>query len=292
MSDEEIERLLELHHVDRQKVRLILLPTVVEGKRGKPVRGLKAGDFRLYEDYVPQKIRLFVAEASQPISIAFLLDLSGSMRQVGRLAEAKQAIRGYIAALRPEDRIALIGFADQRVDWITEFTTDRGRFLKRLEVQRAYGETALFDAVARAPAMVDQQVGGRAAIVLITDGIDNASTMNSFDAIRLARSVNVPIYSVGFSSLSPKMMPKGAKMTVLRMLELFSEETGGLLLPVYEAEDLEKAVARIGRDLRFQYVLGYYSRRSAWDGSYRRIKLELTQGNRTVRTRRGYYAKP
>ena len=130
LSDEEIERLLALHHVDRQKVRLILLPTVVEGKRGKPVRGLKAGDFRLYEDYVPQKIRLFVAEESQPISIAFLLDLSGSMRQVGKLSEAKQAIRGYIAALRPEDRIALIGFADKRVDWITEFTTDRDRFLK------------------------------------------------------------------------------------------------------------------------------------------------------------------
>jgi Ca-activated chloride channel family protein len=201
-------------------------------------------------------------------------------------------IRTIVESLRPEDQIGLIGFADDQVTWITEFTTDRERFMKRLSVQEAYGQTALYDAVAQAPKMVDAYVRGRASIVLITDGTDTSSDMNTFDALRLARSVNVPIYSIGFSSLPRKSMARGSKLTVHRVLEMFSEETGGLLLSVHEPSDLAEAVETITRDLRFQYVLGYYPQRQQWDGSYRRVKLELKRGNRTVRTRRGYYADP
>jgi len=287
-----IDELLELHHSERQKVRLVLLPAVVTNRRGKIVTNLEPTEFRLYEDYVPQQIRYFSKEATEPISIAFLLDISGSMRQVGKLDEAKEAIRVFVDALRPGDRFGLICFADDQVAWITEFTTDRLTFLRRLQVQEAYGQTALFDAVAATPKLVDETLEGRKAIVLITDGNDNASRLDTFQAVRLARSVNVPIYTIGFASLVERFRPKGSSDPGLVVLRRFATETGGTLFSVRDPDDLKEAVLQIKRELRFQYIIGYRPTRESWDGSFRRIKLESTRANLKVRTRAGYYAVP
>jgi Ca-activated chloride channel family protein len=287
-----IDELLELHHSEQEKVRLVLLPTVVTNRRGKIITNLEPTDFRLYEDYVPQRIRYFSKEAKEPISIAFLLDISGSMRQVGKLDEAKQAIRIFVDALNPRDRFGLICFADDQVAWITEFTTDRRTFLRRLQVQEAYGQTALFDAVAATPRLVDEKLAGRKAIVLITDGDDNASRLNTFKAVQLARSVNVPIYTIGFASMAERFRLKGSSDPDLVVLRRFAAETGGTLFPVRDPDDLKEAVLQIQRELRFQYVIGYHPTRKTWDGSFRRIKLDSTRAHLRVRTRSGYYALP
>ena len=119
------------------------------------------------------EIRYFRTENQEPVSIAFLLDLTGSMRHVGKLDEAKAAIQVFVDALHPEDRFGLVGFADEQVSWITDFTNERDNFLLRLSVQEGYGQTALFDALGATPRLVDERIGGRRAIVLITDGDDN-----------------------------------------------------------------------------------------------------------------------
>jgi VWFA-related protein len=292
LPDAEIERLRKLHYREIEQVRLVLLPAMVTTRRGRPVRGLEADDFRLMEDHVPQEIRYFGTELDQPVSIAFLLDISGSMRQVGKLDEAKQAISVFVDSLEQDDRFGLVCFADDQVAWITEFTADRKRFMRRLEVQEAYGETALFDALAAAPRLVDETIQGRKAIVLITDGIDNASRLSIFDAIQLARSVNVPIYTIGLTTLAHSLRPKGRLGDTQRVLERFSSETGGLLFAVNDPDDLKDAVLEIQRELRFQYLIGYKPTRERWDGTFRRIKLETVRGNHVVRTRAGYYANP
>ena len=291
-ADVDIERLRALHYRESEQVRLVLLPAVVTTRRGRPVTGLEAGDFLLFEDYVPQEIRYFGTELDQPVSIAFLLDISGSMRQVGKLDEAKQAIQVFVDALGDADRFGLVCFADDQVAWITEFTSERQRFLRRLEVQEAYGQTALFDALAAAPRLVDEQVKGRKAIVLITDGIDNASRLSVFDAVQLARSVNVPIYTIGFTSFVERLLPKGSRKDSHRVLQRFAEETGGLLFTVSDPDDLKEAVLEIQRELRFQYLIGYRPTRELWDGSFRRVKLETVHSGLIVRTRTGYYADP
>lgn len=291
-SDAEIERLRELHYQETEQVRVVLLPAVVTDRRGRPVRGLTADDFLLLEDFVPQEIRYFGTERDQPVSIAFLLDISGSMRQVGKLDEAKQAIRVFVESLNGGDQFGLVCFADDQVAWITEFTSQRERFLRRLEVQEAYGQTALFDALAAAPRLVADEVKGRKAIVLITDGIENASRLGLFEAIRLARSVNVPIYTIGFSSFVDNVLPKGSREESQRVLQRFSEETGGLLFTVNDPDDLKEAVLEIQNELRFQYLIGYSPTRKYWDGAFRRIKLDTVRDGLVVRTRSGYYALP
>ncbi|TDI49275.1 MAG: VWA domain-containing protein [Acidobacteria bacterium] len=292
MDPADLERTLQFHRIEREEVRLVLLPAVVLSKKGHPVRGLKAENFRLYEDHVPHEIRYFGTEDQEPVSIAFLLDLSGSMRQVGKLDEAKEAIRVFVDALRPGDRFGLIGFAGDQVTWITELTADRERFLLRLGVQKAYGQTALYDALAATPKLVDREIKGRKAIVLITDGHDNASKLNTFKSMQLARSVEVPIYTIAFSTMADRLLPKGSVSSGMSILRRFSRETGGRLFSVADPDDLKDAVLGIQEELRFQYVIGYHSMRETWDGAFRRIKVELDRKGLEIRTRRGYYANP
>jgi len=295
LTDAQIEELQRIHMIEEEKVRLVLVPTAVEDHKGRAVKGLQKSDFRVLEDKVPQNIAYFDREADEPISVAFLLDLSGSMRQVGKLEAAKEAIRTFVELLRPRDRFGLVGFADEQVAWITPFTTDRARFFERLAVQDGYGQTALNDAVGAAPSLVEQDVSGRKAIVLLTDGVDTRSRLSVDQAIAKARHAQVPIYTIGFTTL-PDIVLRHSKDEKpdfnLTVLERFSNETGGKLHLVNDPDEWKEAVADVTEDLRFQYVLGYYPAREKWDGSFRRIQVETDRGRLVVRARNGYYALP
>lgn len=296
LTDAQIEELQKLHMVEEEKVRLVLIPTAVEDHKGRAVKGLDKSDFRVLEDRIPQSISYFDREADEPISVAFLLDLSGSMRQIGKLEAAKEAIRTFVELLRPRDRFGLVGFADDQVAWITPFTTNRARFLERLAVQDGYGQTALNDAVAAAPSLIEQDRKGRKAIVLLTDGVDTRSRMSVDQAIAKARHAQVPIYTIGFTSLPEMVLRRSKKDETpdynLAVLERFSNETGGKLHLVNDPDEWKEAVAEVTEDLRFQYVLGYYPQRETWDGSFRRIQVETERGRLVVRARNGYYAMP
>lgn len=287
MSDEELDRLIELHHTQEEEFRLVLLPTSVTDRRGRVVQGLEPDQFRLYEDQVAQDIDYFASEASEPLSIAFLLDVSGSMRQLGKLEHAKAAIRSIVEALGPEDRVGLIGFADEQVVWITDFTQDRKRFLERLDVQHGFGQTALNDAVARAPQLVEDEADGRRAVVLITDGVDNASDLSMPAAIASARRVEMPIYTVGFLSVDRAALPKDYESTNLEVLERVAHETGGRMFAVSGPGDLKEAILTLENELRHQYLIGYYT--SARDGEYHRISVTVKPSKYRVRTRKGFW---
>jgi Ca-activated chloride channel family protein len=292
LDDEALDQLLKLHQTAEEQVRMVLLPVNVTTRRGRIVRGLDQEDFRVYEDTVPQKIGYFAKENDQPVIVAFLLDVSGSMRQVGKLETAKKTIRYFVNSLGPEDRFALICFADEQVSWVTDFTSDRERFLKRLDVQEAFGRTAVNDAVAATPKLVDEKIHGKKAIVMFSDGIDNASTVSPWKATRLARQVNVPIYVIGYSAMPKSALQKGSTASNLKILGAFARETGGLLFPIHESADMRNAAVAVVEELRFQYIIGYYPVRKNWDGRFRRVKLETRRDSLEVRTRNGYYANP
>lgn len=291
-DDAEIDRILRSRYVEVEKVRLVLLPARVEDKKGRSVLGLTPSDFRLTEDQVPQRIDYFSEESENPISLAFLLDVSGSMRLVGKLDAAKESIRYFVEQLQPRDRFALIAFADDQVAWVTDFTSDRDGFLTRLSVQTGYGQTALNDAIAAAPGLVQASTDGRKAIVLITDGVDNASRLTLDQAVDLARKASVPIYSIGFSSLPQGLLRESDERTNLEVLDKLSHETGGDLFVVHDPDELKEAVATVNEELRHQYVIGYKPSRTEWDGAFRRVRLETPKAKLIVRTRTGYYATP
>jgi Ca-activated chloride channel homolog len=293
LDDATVERILRLQDEQDVAVRLVLLPASVEDKRGRAVTGLRAGDFTLTDERVPQQIKYFSVESDEPVAVAFVLDVSGSMRQSGKLDAAKEAVRFFVDQLRPQDRFALICFADDQVSWVTEFTSDRQRFLERLSVQEGYGQTALNDAVAAIPKLVDDSTTGRKAIVLITDGVDNASKLTVEQSVVTARKVEVPIYTVGFTTLPwedrKKVKELGFNMAVL---QLYADQTGGALFVVKDPDEMKEAVAKISTDLRHQYLIGYSPGLARWDGQFRSVQLATRSGRYFVRTRKGYYANP
>jgi Ca-activated chloride channel family protein len=293
LDDREIERILELQHTEIETVRLVLLPVNVENRRGRLVRGLTRSDFQVWEDHVRQQIEYFSVEAQEPLAVAFLLDVSGSMRQLGKLEAAKEAIAYFVESLRPRDQFGLVCFADEQVAWVTEFTSDRERFLERLAVQEGYGQTALNDAVAETPRLVfEDDIEKKKAIVLITDGVDNVSRLSAEEAIGAAQRVNVPIYTIGFSTIPRSVSGKGELAYNIEVMRRYSEETGGALYVVRDPDELKEAAARIDEELRYQYLIGYYPSRKLWDGTYRTVKLETRNRRHVVRTRKGYFAEP
>jgi len=292
LDDATIDQLLELHHAEKSAVRVVLLPASVTDKKGRAVSGLQKEDFQLFEDSRPQSIQFFSSEAREPVAIAFMLDVSGSMRQFDKIGHAKEAIRFFVDQLRPGDLFALICFADRQVAWVTEFTDNREWFLKRLYVQEGYGQTALNDAVAAAPGLVDDRIKGRKGIVLITDGVDNFSQLDVGDAVALARRVNVPVYTIGFTSVSEDLLPKELRGSDLEVLRFVSAETGGQLFSVRDPEELKDAVLLVDAELRHQYLIGYQPAWSQADGRFHTVRLETDKSKLRVRTRSGYYAEP
>lgn len=289
-SNDDEDALLRGRYTQVERVQLVLIPATVTNARGLPIPGLEQRDFRLTVDGHPRSIEYFATESNVPIAVAFLLDLSGSMRQESKLPEALAAIASFVDTMGPADRFGLIGFADEQVTWITEFTSDKGWFKKRLGVQRAYGQSAIYDALAACPKLVDDTPEARKAIVLLTDGLDNASLLAPLQAMQIARHVPVPIYTVGFTSQPPEMLSRENR-DAITLVERFSRETGGVLLPVRSPDALRGAVERIRQDLRSQYVIGFEPEGSERN-RFQRIQLETTSKRHRVRCRTGYYPGP
>jgi Ca-activated chloride channel family protein len=292
-TKEEIERMLKSGFATTVRVDRVLVPAVVSDRNGRPILGLTQEDFQILEDQVPQKIDFFDVNQQEGISIAFLLDVSGSMRLLDKIGEAREAVRYFLEGFRKGDQAALLTFADGEVDTIAPFGTRPAVILSVLPMLKAYGQTALNDAIAASPGIVSREQAGHKAIVLITDGIDNASKLSLFEAMSLARRVDVPIYAIGFSSSTsatgvaqtPEEAGKGAGI-----LKLIASETGGTFFLIDDPDDMKEAIRSIEEDLRTQYVIGYTPPRTKCDGSFRRIDLRVGKNQYRVRTRRGYVA--
>ena len=292
-EEEEIRKILNGRFVDRVSVDLVMVPAVVEDRKGRPVLDLNREDFILFDEGQRQEIKYFSLDADQPISVAFLLDVSGSMRLSGKIETAKEAVRYFLRGLRRADEAALIAFADRQVAMLTEFSPDRTEALKYLRAVKAYGQTALNDAVASTPEMIDYQHVGRKAIVLLTDGVDNYSTLSMEQGLAAARAVDVPVYAIGFADDSREVTGRKPPETeAVKVLRRVAEETGGVFFLIHDPDDMKEAVSQIEEDLRSQYVLGYEPAHARRDGKFRRIALVAENGKYNVRTRKGYVLNP
>jgi Ca-activated chloride channel family protein len=297
-TKEELDKLVASGFAATVRVDRVIVPVVVTDKKGRPISGLQLKDFQLMENRVPQKIDYFQAEQAQHVSIAFLLDVSGSMRLLDKIGESREAIRYFVEGLQAHDQAAVMTFADGEVDTLAPFGTNRATILARLDLVKGYGQTALNDAIAAAPGIVQEEPNGRKAIVLITDGIDNASKLSLFEAMSAARRVDVPIYAIGFASSTsisdkPGVTPPPPDAgTNAEVLKLIANETGGNFFWIDDPDDLKEAIRTIEEELRSEYVLGYTPPQTACDGSFRQIDLKLSKNRYRIRTRKGYVSGP
>jgi VWFA-related protein len=187
----------------RSSVDLVSVAAVVRDRKGRFVSDLSREDFIVVEGGEPRKIVGFEAERNGPIKLAVLFDISGSMRVGSRAVDAEQAARHLFSALKPGDQAALFSF-DTRLDQVHGFTTDFAKLESAIKnVERPYGQTSLYDAIAETARTVAAEAGGsngklpqRAAVVVLTDGVDTRSRLSAPEVSGIASSIDVPVYVV------------------------------------------------------------------------------------------------
>jgi Ca-activated chloride channel homolog len=272
------------------ETRLVNVALNVVDAKGAPVGGLGRDDFSILEDGVQQKIAIFEKESTTPLSIVLAIDTSESVLTNERLE--KEAARHFVnALLREQDELDLMEFSDV-VREIVPFTNQKKRIESGLnEIQRG-DATALYDAVYLASQRLDGTSaanGRRRVIVLITDGGDTVKGSRYMQALEQAQRAGAMVYSI---IIVPIYADAGRNTGGEHALIQMSEDTGGKYYYVVDPKDLEPAFAHVSDDLRTQYVLGYYAPHPAANGSFRTIKVRMTDASLMygLRYRTGYYS--
>ncbi|HLI82317.1 MAG TPA: VWA domain-containing protein [Bryobacteraceae bacterium] len=268
---------------------LVLIPAHVSHAWGDPVTGLTAGSFHVFEDDVEQTVASFSSEDA-PVSIGLLFDASGSMRN--KMDKACEAAAAFFRTANADDEFFLVEFAG-RVKISVPLTYNANELYERITHIKPSGQTPLFDAIHTALKQMKGAHNSRKALVILSDGGDNWST-HTFHQIREALiESDAQVYAMGIfddAEANPHRAPEEVRGPSI--LEDLTSQTGGRLFTVDDLEDLPRIATRISRELRAQYVLGYYPKNTAHDGKYRRVKVTVTGELPGVRVyyRTGYYA--
>jgi Ca-activated chloride channel family protein len=270
-------------------VDLVNVLFTVTDRRGNLFTGLTEEDFTVYEDGVPQTITNFDRETNLPLTIALVIDTSGSIRDKLRF-EQEAAIEFFYSTLeRDRDRGMLVTF-DSGVDLLQDFTDDPELLSDAVRSIRAGGGTALYDAIylAVTQKIASESESARRVLIVISDGDDNASRVSLTETLEVAQLNDVTVYAISTNATANfrgRDQQRGD-----RTLRTFAEETGGRAFFPFKLEELAVNFADISEELRAQYALGYIPTNSARDGSYREILVEPVDDDYEVKARRGYYA--
>lgn len=259
-------------------VNLVEVYATVTDRRGEPVAGLTAADFRIVEDGTGQSISAFAA-GEFPLSVAVGVDRSFSMGGKGnRLGIAKSAARTLVGALRPDDQVMVVAIGGQ-TSIVTPLSPNRAAALSAIDRLDAWGTTPLYDATLSAIDAI-QPARGRRAIVLLSDGTDRYSDTKAADLVDRARRRDVLVYPVAVGAARPPVFAE------------LAAATGGRSFFVRDAAVLMRSMAMIARELRSQYLLGYVpARERSEDPSWHTIDVSVARPDFRVRAREGYVSR-
>lgn len=269
-------------------VRWVLVPVAVRSS-SRYVRGLEVKDFRLSVDGRAIPIAAFDLGREAPTSIVFLQDLSGSMDNGGKLEASRQALSRLLEQVEPRDELSLATFAGKRLAIEIPFTRELEPFLGAMRGWRGYGTTTLHDAVAWLPDIAIDGKNGKRAVILVTDGQDNASAVDPETARALVRRADLPVYVIGlFLDQNQVNKPPSSGVSVPQLLNSLAYRSGGQYFEVTKPKQIIEAVDAILDDLRLRYVLSFPTG-GVGDSTYRELSVEVGRGSRYQLTyRRGY----
>lgn len=269
-------------------VDLVNVFFAVTDRRGRLLTGLTRDEFRVYEDNELQTISSFDSETDLPLTIALLIDTSGSVRDKLRF-EQEAAIEFFYSTIeRRRDQGMLVAF-DSGVDLIQDFTDDPETLAEGVRKIRAGGGTSLYDAIYLSiNEKIVNQPEGRRVLIVISDGDDNASRISLTETLEAAQKNNVSIYTI--STNSTANFPSREQRRGDRTLQSFADETGGHAFFPFELQELAVNFQDISEELRSQYTLGYVPTNLARDGTYREIEVKAIDDDNRVKARKGYYA--
>lgn len=281
--------------------QLITVPFNVTDKTNRYINDLTKEDLEILEDNKAQQVFSFERQTGLPITIAMLIDISGSEEYSLPMEKAAGA-RFFQRVLRPKKDLGAVVTFEGDATLVQNLTSDTDKLQRALEEVRIAlpgggarggtppingdsraGSTAIWDAVYSVSNDLLRREAGRRVIILITDGEDTSSTIKMRESIERTWRNEVIVYAIGIGD--PAF---GVDSGVLKKI---TNETGGRAFFPRNEDDLDKAFAQIDEDLRSQYVLAYETTNGAKDGSFRVIQVRVkTRKDLTVRHRRGYFA--
>jgi VWFA-related protein len=274
----------------RVDTNVVLIPVAVTDPYSRFVTGLEKENFKLYEEKVEQEISQFSSEDA-PLSVGIVFDTSGSMG--AKLQKSRQAVAQFLKTANPEDEFFLVQFND-RPELTVPFTPDTEEVQSRLTFIQSKGRTALFDGVYLAMHEMIKARNGRRAILIISDGGDNSSRYTESEVRNKVRETDVQIYAIGIFESGGARGRTPEELSGPGLLAEVTEQTGGRHFAVDNLAELPDVAAKIGLELRNQYVLAYTPKNQARDGKYRRVQVKLvkTTGLPPLKAmfRTGYYA--
>lgn len=272
-------------------VGYVMIPFTVLGARGTPITDLRAPEVRLLVDGSTVRSDLFEKSQNAPVSFTILLDGSGSMALAGKMDSARAAIGALLAHRQPGDDFSLFVFDDSQARELVPFTEKPSDITNALGQIKPYGKTAFFDALATMPERSRLGKNPTRAIILLSDGIDNASSITRGELARRLQGVAVPIYPLGLRE--PAEGPKPAtkaemeQFSDIELLDEVAQLTGGKLYLGNTPQRIAQAIANAEHDLRAQYLIGF-APTGKGAVKYRRITLKVASRVRNVRVRAGY----
>ena len=267
----------------RTDTRLVVLNVSVLGPDGNIVKGIPKTAFSVFENGEKQEIGVFRQE-DVPISLGLVIDNSASMRDK-RERVAASALE-LMKASNPEDEVFVIHF-NEEPKLVQDFTSDVNQLERSLRKIDSAGETAMRDALhegiehLRSKGKKDKKV-----LLVVTDGEDNSSLETLQHLVRVAQQTDVIIYGIGLLGGEEPQSAGRAK----KALDELTLATGGRTWFPSDVAEITKITPEIAHEIRNQYVVGYTPTNLAADGTFRKVRVDVSVPNVQVRTRSGYYA--
>ena len=298
----------------RLHTTLVQVPVVVSARGGRYISDLTRDEFTIFEDGVRQSTAYF-GSVEEPFSVALLLDSSGSTGAA--LEQIKSAAMAFIGNLRPHDQVMVVSFNDS-VEVLCELTNDPAKLAAAVQSIKSGEYTQVYEAVYTAVWERLNDIQGRKAVILFTDGIDTASSEitedDTLDAV--IESEDIIVYPIRYATREDVERKMEARMKPLpgsgntadlgrqleqkrrdldrayraadEYLQQLAEMSGGIVERADRLGDLKAALGRIAEELRHQYLLGYYPSNKEKDDRTRKISVRVTRPDVVVRARPAY----
>ncbi len=252
-------------------VDMTLVNLTVTDPLDRLVTGLEKEHFRVFEDGIEQEV-LTLSSEDVPVSIGLVFDMSGSMSD--KVEKAREAAVQFMRTANPQDQFFLVSFND-RAELTSGFTTSVDELQNRMMFTASRGRTALLDAIYLGLSQMRGAHNGKRALLIISDGGDNHSRYNESDVKNYLKEADCQLYAIGiFDSIGIRSRTP-EELEGPSLLSEMTEMTGGRVFPVGNLGELPDIAAKIGMELRNQYVLGYKSSNPRHNGTWRKIKVKL-----------------
>ncbi len=275
----------------KSSVAVVPISAVVQDHRGRMITSLNAADFEVIDKGQRRAILDFHAEQNSPLTLAVLIDTSGSMRVSSKFELAHEVLKQLGAVLQDgRDELSLFTF-DSSLHVEQPFSAHPASVVDALDAE-PFGTTSLYDAIAQAATIVSQRPSARRALIVLTDGIDTSSAMKASDVSGLASSIDVPVYVVATAAAIDRAAQE-ARVAAERVagdgdLRELAVWTGGDLYWVTRSDEAAAPARAIVAELRHEYLITV---ESAENAEWRPLEVRVRNRRFAVRARSGYFGR-